>query len=127
AYRSSELEFALRQVGCRAMILSPAFKSSDYIGMLRSLIPELGSARAGRLMCEAFPRLQVLVQLSGGDIPGLLSFADLLAAGADACSGAALRAASQLAPDQRYIIQITSRTSAPPKSATLTHVNLANR
>jgi len=126
AYRSSELEFALRQVGCRAMILSPAFKSSDYIGMLRSLIPELGSARAGRLICETFPRLQVLVQLSGGDIPGLLCFADLIAAGTDAGSGAALRAAPQLDPDQPYNIQFTSGTTGLPKGATLTHFNLVN-
>ena len=126
AYRSSELQFALRQVGCRAMILAPAFKSSDYIGMLRSLIPELGSARAGPLICEAFPRLQVLVQLSGGDIPGFLSFADLIAAGAAAGSGTPRRSSQQLDPDQPYNIQFTSGTTGLPKGATLTHFNLVN-
>ncbi len=31
AYRRSELEYALNKVGCRALILSPSFKSSDYL------------------------------------------------------------------------------------------------
>ena len=30
AYRLSELEFALNKVGCRALVLAPSFKSSDY-------------------------------------------------------------------------------------------------
>ena len=29
AYRTSELEYALRQSGCRALIAAPAFKTSD--------------------------------------------------------------------------------------------------
>jgi len=30
AYRLSELEFVLNKVGCKALVLAPAFKSSDY-------------------------------------------------------------------------------------------------
>jgi len=47
AYRTRELEFALRWVGCRALIFAPRFKSSDYAGMLQSLIPELKAAAPG--------------------------------------------------------------------------------
>src|SRR6202051_3693320 len=63
AYRSTELEFALRLVGCRALVFAPRFKSSDYAAMLRSLIPELAVAAPGRLMCAAFPQLRLLIQL----------------------------------------------------------------
>jgi len=45
AYRSSELEFALRLVGCRALVFAPRFKSSDYTAMLQSLIPDLPAPR----------------------------------------------------------------------------------
>jgi fatty-acyl-CoA synthase len=44
AYRRSELEYALNKVGCRALILSPAFKSSDYLGMLADLAPSWPTA-----------------------------------------------------------------------------------
>src|SRR5207237_8089759 len=44
AYRLSELEHALRTVGCRALISDTRFKTSDYIAMIRELVPELSNA-----------------------------------------------------------------------------------
>src|SRR5580658_10628159 len=64
AYRTSELEFALRLVGCRALIFAPRFKNSDYVAMLRSLIPELESGAPGQLQSAGFPALRLLVHLS---------------------------------------------------------------
>src|ERR1700681_3477196 len=83
AYRTMELDFALRQVGCRALVFAPRFKSSDYAGMLQSLIPELNEAAPGRLLCAGFPDLRLLIQLGTAPPLGTLSFADLAAAGHD--------------------------------------------
>ena len=63
AYRQTELEFALRLVGCRALVFAPRFKTSDYGAMLRSLMPELSGGVPGRLECAAFPELRLFVQL----------------------------------------------------------------
>src|SRR5210317_2594846 len=41
AYRTPELEFALKKVGCRALVTESSFKSSDYLAMLNDLAPEL--------------------------------------------------------------------------------------
>jgi fatty-acyl-CoA synthase len=44
AYRTSELEYALRQSGCRALISAQSFKTSDYARWSRSVrgdLPEL--------------------------------------------------------------------------------------
>src|ERR1700735_2004051 len=41
AYRIAELEYALNKVGCKAVITATAFKTSDYVGMLNTLAPEL--------------------------------------------------------------------------------------
>ena len=44
AYRTSELEYALRQSGCRMLIAARAFKTSDYRAMVaevRAALPEL--------------------------------------------------------------------------------------
>ena len=57
AYRLAELEFALRKVGCRALLLAPAFKSSDYIGMVRTLLAESAFQGGGRVGCAALPEL----------------------------------------------------------------------
>ena len=52
AYRLSELEYALNKVGCRALIVATRFKTSDYVGMVNTLAPELRTALPGRLRAE---------------------------------------------------------------------------
>ena len=126
AYRTTELEFALRLVGCRALVFAPRFKTSDYAGMLESLIPELATAAPGRLICAAFPGLRLLVQLGSQPLHGTLSFEDLIAAGHDVDESALTALATQLDADQIFNIQFTSGTTGTPKGATLTHFNIVN-
>src|SRR5918994_4316673 len=49
AYRLAELEYALNKVGVRGIITATAFKTSDYVGMLNALAPELAGAAPGQL------------------------------------------------------------------------------
>ncbi len=47
AYRTSELEFALAQSGCRLLISAKKFKTSDYVSMVadvRQKLPDLDAA-----------------------------------------------------------------------------------
>ncbi len=126
AYRSSELEFALRLVGCRAVVFAPRFKTSDYAAMLQSAIPELATAAAGRLVCAAFPELRLLIQLGTEPLAGTLSFDDLLASGHDTGPAALVAITEQLDADQVFNIQFTSGTTGTPKGAALTHFNIVN-
>jgi fatty-acyl-CoA synthase len=123
AYRTSELEFALRLSGCRALVFAPRFKSSDYTGMLRVLIPELGAAEPGRLVCAAFPELRMLVHLGSEALGGALSFDALIAAGQRHAQTAPW---SEQDADRVFNIQFTSGTTGTPKGAALTHFNLVN-
>jgi fatty-acyl-CoA synthase len=126
AYRSSELAFALRLVGCRALVFAPRFKSSDYAAMLQSLIPELRGAAPGRLACAALPELRLLVQLGDEPLAGTLSFDDVLrlGRGLDAAAPAAIVKPSDA--DSIFNIQFTSGTTGTPKGAALTHFNIVN-
>src|SRR3984893_14896681 len=126
AYRATELEFALRLVGCRALVFARRFKTSDYAAMLESLIPELSTATPGRLVCEAFPELRLLVQLGTGNLGGTLMFDELAAAGHDLDERVLRSIEEQLDADQVYNIQFTSGTTGTPKGATLTHFNIVN-
>jgi len=126
AYRLTELEFALRQVGCRTLIFAPSFKTSNYLSMLRELIPELEHARTGALNATRFPELRLLVQLGAERSAGCLAFEDLSVMGRELHTEALQVRARELDPDQLYNIQFTSGTTGTPKGATLTHFNLVN-
>ena len=53
AYRLSELEFALAKVGCAAIVTATAFKTSNYMEMLNTLLPELAASQPGELQAAA--------------------------------------------------------------------------
>ena len=78
AYRIGELEFALTKVGCRALVLAPRFKTSDYTQMMIEAVPELLSSAPGRLRAQRLPALQWLIRLGAEPAPGFLGFDALL-------------------------------------------------
>jgi fatty-acyl-CoA synthase len=99
AYRTSELEYALRQSGCRALIAARSFKTSDYEAMV----------------AEVHTTLPALERVVFFDSPEW----DALAEG-----GAA--ALPELQFDEPINIQYTSGTTGFPKGATLSHHNILN-
>src|ERR1700677_2121131 len=77
AYRLSEVEYALNKVGCRALVTATTFKTSDYIGMVNTLAPELRSAPPGRLKSAQLPQLEMVIQIAPEPAPGTIPFDSL--------------------------------------------------
>lgn len=126
AYRRSELEYALNKVGCAALVLSPRFKSSDYLTMLAELAPELATAAQGRLCAARLPHLRQVVRLGDEATPGMLNFGALQAEPTPAERRALAERGAALQFDDAINIQFTSGTTGQPKGATLSHHNLLN-
>ncbi|HVO04688.1 MAG TPA: AMP-binding protein [Candidatus Cybelea sp.] len=125
AYRLTELEYALNLVGCAALVTATQFKTSDYMGMLNTLAPELKTAKPGALKAEKLPHLRMVIQI-GGSAPGTIAFTDVAKRVTDISRAELKRLAGTLQFDDPINIQFTSGTTGNPKGVTLTHHNILN-
>ena len=122
AYRVTELEYALNKSGCAALITAARFKSSDYIGMLRDLAPELPGAAPGELSAARLPALRLAISIGEERVPGMLCFGDVAALGRGAerdrlaaGRGAAIRRPDQHPVHERHHRLPQGRDAHPPQ------------
>jgi fatty-acyl-CoA synthase len=126
AYRLSELEFALHKVGCSAIVTATAFKTSNYMDMLNTLLPELASAKPGQLQAARLPDLRTVIQIGGPACPGTIPFDEVAGMGGTLHREQFAALGASLQFDDPVNIQFTSGTTGSPKGVTLTHHNILN-
>src|SRR5215213_3346039 len=124
SYRTHELHYLLQQSDASTLLMIGSFKTSDYVGMINQLIPELRDAEAGNLQSAQFPKLQRVIFIGKQRHAGMIQWSDLAELGADVPDERLAERQVGCHPDDVINIQYTSGTTGFPKGAQLTHFNI---
>ena len=125
-FRAHELEFVLKQSGCKGLVMQHAFRDCDYVQTLRQLAPELDHCAPGELSATQLPYLRQVVYIGDNPPAGMLSWNEMLVQGERITSAEFRAREASLKPSDTINIQYTSGTTGQPKGAELSHINVAN-
>jgi fatty-acyl-CoA synthase len=125
-YKLHELDYIVRQSDMKALCIVDSFKDSDYVAMVRELVPELAVQERGRLESAKFPELKRVIYMGPRKHRGMYNIPELLLLG-ESCGDEWLREASAAVTCHEVInMQYTSGTTGFPKGVMLSHYNIVN-
>lgn len=125
-FKSSELEYVVRQSDSIGIFMADRFLNIDYLSIIKEAIPEVDEYEPERLSSGRFPLLRRIVCLGKDKSKAMWSWGDFLSLGNEiGLKGKLNKRQASIGHDDLAVIQYTSGSTAFPKGAMLTHNNIA--
>ena len=126
SYKLHELEYLVKQADLKVLCLSDGMKDSNYVQMIKELVPELDEYERGCLKSKRFPCLKNVVFMEPEKFRGLYSTPELLLLGQHIDIDIIHEIERNVTPDDVVNMQYTSGTTGFPKGVMLTSYNIVN-
>ena len=126
SYKLHELEYLVHQSDISTLCLSDGMKDSNYVSMIKELIPEIDEFERGCLKAKKFPVLKNVVFMGPEKFRGMFSTPELLLLGQHVDIDEVLSIEKTLTTHEVINMQYTSGTTGFPKGVMLSHHNIIN-
>lgn len=125
-YKSSEVEYIMKNADIHTMCIINGYRDSDYVQMMYDLVPELKSNPRGELKNSNLPELRNVVYIGQEKNKGMYSTSELILMGSYLDSTKLEDIEKQISQHDEVNMQYTSGTTGFPKGVMLTHHNILN-
>jgi len=123
-YRLHELAYLLTDSRPSVLILIDRFHNANFIEMLFELDPKLRNSPKGSVKSERFKTLGHIFCLSDQEYPGMSRWVEVLERAGNTSPADLSALQKTITPQDLIYILYTSGTTAMPKGAMLTHLNV---
>ena len=126
SYKLHELEYLVKQADLTTLCLTDGVKDSNYVSMIKELVPELDEYERGCLKSKRFPCLRNVVFMGPEKFRGLYSTPELLLLGQHVDIDIIHKIEDEVTNEDVVNMQYTSGTTGFPKGVMLTSRNIIN-